>query len=127
MTIYDLKPSFQNLLRVPLVIRLFNAGINTTKSLAAMFPLPAYRFHPDPVSDPRLFLLLPPVLLSDMALNAIDGMLAANITRKAASARSSMNWAMWYPIRFFISRLSQLLFPGSSHLDTADPVSLCTD
>lgn len=37
MTIYDLKPKFQNLLR-PVVIRLFNAGITANQvTLAAMF------------------------------------------------------------------------------------------
>jgi len=77
MTLYDLKPRFQALLR-PLAARLASAGITANQvTLAAALGsvllglLLAYlrRYH-------LLFLLLPVWLFVRMALNAIDGMLA---------------------------------------------------
>ncbi|MBC4011437.1 CDP-alcohol phosphatidyltransferase family protein [Morganella morganii] len=83
MTIYDLKPKFQNLLR-PVVIRLFNAGITANQvTLAAMFLSLLTGFILILFPDPRLFLLLPPVLFIRMALNAIDGMLAREHNQKS--------------------------------------------
>lgn len=83
MTIYDLKPKFQNLLR-PVVIRLFNAGITANQvTLAAMFLSLLTGFILILFPDPRLFLLLPPVLFIRMALNAIDGMLAREHHQKS--------------------------------------------
>lgn len=83
MTIYDLKPKFQNLLR-PVVIRLFNAGITANQvTLAAMFLSLITGFILILFPDPRLFLLLPPVLFIRMALNAIDGMLAREHHQKS--------------------------------------------
>lgn len=83
MTIYDLKPKFQNLLR-PIVRKLFEAGITANQvtlaalglsiivgALLAIFP------------SPYLFILLPFVLFIRMALNAIDGMLAREHNQKS--------------------------------------------
>ncbi|HEQ1856819.1 TPA: CDP-alcohol phosphatidyltransferase family protein [Providencia alcalifaciens] len=83
MTIYDLKPKFQNLLR-PIVRQLFEAGITANQvtlaalglsiivgALLAIFP------------SPYLFVLLPFVLFIRMALNAIDGMLAREHNQKS--------------------------------------------
>lgn len=77
MTLYDLKPRFQALLR-PAVTRLAAAGVTANQVTllaaagsiglgAALVALPANR---------ALFLLLPVWLVVRMALNAIDGMLA---------------------------------------------------
>lgn len=77
MTLYDLKPRFQALLR-PIVAQLASVGITANQvTLAAagcsvglgmvLVALPVNR---------ALFLLLPAWLLVRMALNAIDGMLA---------------------------------------------------
>ncbi|WP_272534125.1 CDP-alcohol phosphatidyltransferase family protein [Providencia sp. PROV212] len=83
MTIYDLKPKFQNLLR-PIVRQLFEAGITANQvtlaalglsiivgALLAIFP------------SPYLFILLPFALFIRMALNAIDGMLAREHNQKS--------------------------------------------
>lgn len=83
MTIYDLKPKFQNLLR-PIVRQLFETGITANQvtlaalglsiivgALLAIFP------------SPYLFILLPFVLFIRMALNAIDGMLAREHNQKS--------------------------------------------
>lgn len=83
MTIYDLKPKFQNLLR-PIVRQLFEAEITANQvtlaalglsiivgALLAIFP------------SPYLFVLLPFVLFIRMALNAIDGMLAREHNQKS--------------------------------------------
>lgn len=87
MTIYDLKPKFQNLLR-PIVRQLFEAGITANQvtlaalglsiivgALLAIFP------------SPYLFILLPFVLFIRMALNAIDGMLAREHNQKVTLAQ----------------------------------------
>jgi CDP-diacylglycerol--glycerol-3-phosphate 3-phosphatidyltransferase len=77
MTIYDLKPAFQNLLR-PVCNALAKAGVTANQvTVAAMFlsivtGAAIVVLH----DDHRVLLLLPVVLLLRMALNAIDGMLA---------------------------------------------------
>jgi phosphatidylglycerophosphate synthase len=76
MTIYDLKPRFQALLR-PGVGRLYAAGISANQVTLAALGLSCLMgawlaLWPGPVG----LLLLPVVLLLRMALNAIDGMLA---------------------------------------------------
>jgi CDP-diacylglycerol--glycerol-3-phosphate 3-phosphatidyltransferase len=77
MTIYDLKPAFQNLLR-PVCNALAKAGVTANQvTVAAMFlsivtGATIVVLH----DDHRVLLLLPVVLLLRMALNAIDGMLA---------------------------------------------------
>jgi CDP-diacylglycerol--glycerol-3-phosphate 3-phosphatidyltransferase len=76
-SVYDLKPAFQNLLRPP-CRWLARIGVTPNQiTLAALFlslatgALLAWR-----AAHPGWFLLLPPVLLLRMALNALDGMLA---------------------------------------------------
>jgi len=76
-SIYELKPTFQNLLR-PLCHRLVQWKITANQvTLCAMLlsvavgVLIAWQ-----INNPVIFLLLPPILLIRMALNAIDGMMA---------------------------------------------------
>ena len=78
MTLYDLKPRFQVLLR-PLVVRLAAAGVTAngiTLAAAAgsvlLGAVVAWRVG----ASPTIILLLPPWLLLRMGLNAVDGMLA---------------------------------------------------
>ncbi|SDI05353.1 CDP-diacylglycerol--glycerol-3-phosphate 3-phosphatidyltransferase [Paraburkholderia phenazinium] len=85
MSVYALKPKFQNLLR-PLVRRLAQAGVTANQvtiaaalgsilvGLVAAFGFPLV----------RLFLLIPVWLFLRMALNAIDGMLAREFGQKSA-------------------------------------------
>ncbi|KAB8312154.1 CDP-alcohol phosphatidyltransferase family protein [Erwinia endophytica] len=85
MTLYDIKPKFQNLLR-PVVIRLHARGVSANQvTLLAMltsillggvlivFPMPI------------LFVSLPLFLFFRMALNAIDGMLAREFNQQSIS------------------------------------------
>ncbi len=77
MTIYDLKPAFQNLLR-PLCRALANAGVTANQVTIAALLLSvgvgaALALNPDTAW--ALF-LVPATLFIRMALNAIDGMLA---------------------------------------------------
>ncbi|MBK5072386.1 CDP-alcohol phosphatidyltransferase family protein [Budviciaceae bacterium CWB-B4] len=83
MTLYDLKPRFQALLR-PLLKRLFRAGVTANQvTLAALIASVAIGvllfFFPRPV----LFLILPIFLFIRMALNAIDGLLAREYNQKS--------------------------------------------
>jgi len=85
MSIYALKPRFQDLLR-PLTRRLAAAGVtaNQVTLLAAALSVGlglALAVHPQRTS---LFLLLPVLLFVRMALNAIDGMLAREFGQKSA-------------------------------------------
>jgi CDP-diacylglycerol--glycerol-3-phosphate 3-phosphatidyltransferase len=85
MSVYALKPKFQNLLR-PLVRQLARAGVTANQvtisaalgsilvGLVAAVGFPLY----------RLFLLIPVWLFLRMALNAIDGMLAREFGQKSA-------------------------------------------
>ena len=84
MTLYDLKPRFQALLR-PLVRRLADAGVTAIQmTLAAAIgsvalgALLCCKSH-----NHALFLLLPVWLALRMALNAIDGMLAREFGQKS--------------------------------------------
>lgn len=77
MTIYDLKPAFQNLLR-PACNMLARAGVTANQVTVAAVLL---SFATGAVvlagnADRRVLLLVPVVLMIRMALNAIDGMLA---------------------------------------------------
>lgn len=76
-SIYDLKPRFQRLLR-PLVRDLAAGGITANQVTvgAAVLSIVTGAVIARWPDSPRLLLLLPPVLLARMALNAIDGMLA---------------------------------------------------
>ena len=84
MSIYDLKPKFQNLLR-PLVINLEQRGVTANQvTLTAcaisvilgliLTALSGYHW---------LFILIPIWLFVRMALNAIDGMLAREFNQKS--------------------------------------------
>ena len=84
MSIYDLKPKFQNLLR-PLVIKLEQRGVTANQvTLTAcaisvilgliLTALSGYHW---------LFILIPIWLFVRMALNAIDGMLAREFNKKS--------------------------------------------
>jgi CDP-diacylglycerol--glycerol-3-phosphate 3-phosphatidyltransferase len=77
MTLYDLKPRFQKLLR-PLTHALFRAGITPNQvTCAAALASMAYGLWMLCASASAWpYLLLPLFLLLRMALNAIDGMLA---------------------------------------------------
>ncbi|HXO20651.1 MAG TPA: CDP-alcohol phosphatidyltransferase family protein [Thermoanaerobaculia bacterium] len=84
-SVYDLKPAFQRLLR-PLCRALAGAGVtaNQVTAAAAVLSLAAgacIAWKPDARWP---LLLLPPVLLARMALNAIDGMLAREHGMKSA-------------------------------------------
>ncbi len=87
MSIYDLKPKFQNLLR-PLVIKLEQRGVTANQVtltacaisvilgliLTALTALSGHHW---------LFILIPIWLFVRMALNAIDGMLAREFNQKS--------------------------------------------
>ena len=77
LTIYQLKPGFQALLR-PLTRRLASLGVTANQvtvaaSLLSVAAGTAIYLRPE---TPAILLLLPAVLLVRMGLNAIDGMLA---------------------------------------------------
>ena len=83
MTIYDLKPKFQDLLR-PIVYKLFQAGITANQvTLAALLLSIFIGVLLFIFPNPRLFILLPFILFIRMALNAIDGMLAREHGQKS--------------------------------------------
>ena len=83
MSIYGLKPKFQNLLR-PLVKRLYNVGITanqvtlTACILSILLGVLLTKF----ADISALFFLLPIWMFLRMALNAIDGMLAREFNQK---------------------------------------------
>lgn len=83
MSIYELKPKFQNLLR-PLVKRLYNVGITanqvtlTACILSILLGVLLTKF----ANISALFFLLPIWMFLRMALNAIDGMLAREFNQK---------------------------------------------
>ena len=76
MSIYGLKPKFQNLLR-PLVKRLYNAGItaNQVTLVACIISILLGALLTKFADISALFFLLPIWMFLRMALNAIDGML----------------------------------------------------
>lgn len=76
MTLYDLKPRFQALLR-PLAARLVAMGVTANQvTLAAVILSAATGAFLAWSATPAAFLVLPVVLLLRMGLNAIDGMIA---------------------------------------------------
>src|SRR6187551_1259346 len=78
ISIYQLKPAFQNLLR-PLVQRLAGAGVTANSvTLTAMLISIALGIwlYFCATSAPHWFLLLPLWMFVRMAFNAVDGMLA---------------------------------------------------
>ena len=83
MSIYELKPKFQNLLR-PLVKRLYNAGItaNQVTLTACIISILLGVLLAKFANISALFFLLPIWMFLRMALNAIDGMLAREFNQK---------------------------------------------
>jgi CDP-diacylglycerol--glycerol-3-phosphate 3-phosphatidyltransferase len=85
VSVYDLKPKFQNLLR-PLCARLARAGVTANQvtlsaaALSVALGAAIWATH----GATWALLLLPPVLFVRMALNAIDGMLAREFAQKSA-------------------------------------------
>lgn len=83
MTLYEIKPKFQNLLR-PLVVRLHAQGITANQvTLFAMLTSVVLGALLMCFSDPRFFITLPVFLFFRMALNAIDGMLAREFNQQS--------------------------------------------
>lgn len=84
MTLYDLKPRFQALLR-PMVGKLARAGVtaNQVTLAAAIISILIGAVLCAWPERRALFLLLPLWLLLRMALNAIDGMLAREFGQKS--------------------------------------------
>ena len=84
MTLYDLKPRFQELLR-PSVRRLAQAGIsaNQVTLCAAVVSVVLGVVVAVSADTPGLFVLIPGWLLLRMALNAIDGMVAREFGQKS--------------------------------------------
>lgn len=85
MTIYELKPRFQHLLR-PLTKALAGSGVTANQvTLAACFiSIGIGTLLVGVPHEPMLFLLVPAWLFVRMALNAIDGMLAGEFGQKTA-------------------------------------------
>ena len=83
MSIYELKPKFQNLLR-PLVRRLYSAGAtaNQVTLTACIFSILLAVLLVQFADISTLFFLLPIWMFLRMALNAIDGMLAREFNQK---------------------------------------------
>lgn len=84
LSLYQLKPRFQALLR-PLVARLAAAGVTangvTCAAMLVSLALGALLFA---FPRPALFLLLPAWMFVRMAFNAIDGMLAREFGQRSA-------------------------------------------
>ncbi len=82
-SVYDLKPAFQGLLR-PIVKGLARSGVTANQVTVAAMLLSLATGAAIALAPERsgLLLLLPPVLLLRMALNAIDGMLAREHDQK---------------------------------------------
>lgn len=107
-SIYQLKPAFQKLLR-PLCRRLAAAGVSANQVTLAAVLLSLLTGLLIAYQAPAVWplLLLPPVLLIRMALNAIDGMLARE--HGMASALGAIlnelgdviaDSALWLPLAF---------------------------
>lgn len=77
MTLYDIKPGFQALLR-PIAARLFRAGVRANQVTvgACIISIAFGVWLASAASTPVVFLLIPVWLFMRMAFNAIDGVLA---------------------------------------------------
>jgi CDP-diacylglycerol--glycerol-3-phosphate 3-phosphatidyltransferase len=108
LTIYQLKPAFQGLLR-PLVTRLAGAGVtaNAVTMIAMMLSLAlgALLCLLGP-GQPALFLLLPLWMFLRMALNAVDGMLAREFGQKT-------------PLGAYLNELSDVVSDAALYLPFA--------
>ena len=84
VSVYGLKPRFQNLLR-PLCRRLAGAGVTANQVTIGAAVLSVAAGSAIAASDGASWalLLIPPVLFGRMALNAIDGMLAREFDQKS--------------------------------------------
>ncbi len=84
ISIYQLKPRFQNLLR-PLVKRLFDRGITANQVTLAACAVSILVGAIAALSIPHMwvFALIPAWMILRMALNAIDGMLAREFGQKS--------------------------------------------
>ncbi|SNY61330.1 CDP-alcohol phosphatidyltransferase family protein [Enterobacter sp. CC120223-11] len=83
MTLYDIKPKFQNLLR-PTVVRLHAIGVTANQvTLLAMLASVLLGGVLMCFPKPLLFISLPVFLFFRMALNAIDGMLAREFNQQS--------------------------------------------
>ncbi len=83
MTLYDIKPKFQSLLR-PGLKWLYQKGVTANQvTLAALIGSLLVGVILTLFPDPALFLLLPFFLFFRMALNAIDGMLAREYNQQS--------------------------------------------
>lgn len=84
MSIYSLKPKFQNLLR-PITQRLYDSGVTANQVtlfaciVSVLLGLGLYALQAPSV----LFVLIPIWMFIRMALNAIDGMLAREFNQKS--------------------------------------------
>ncbi|NAT57860.1 CDP-alcohol phosphatidyltransferase, partial [Pseudomonas syringae pv. actinidifoliorum] len=84
ISIYQLKPRFQNLLR-PLVQRLYDRGITANQVTLAACAISLLIGAVVAVAIPHywVFALIPAWMIVRMALNAIDGMLAREFGQKS--------------------------------------------
>lgn len=83
MTLYDIKPKFQNLLR-PMVVKLHAGGVTANQvtllaMLTSVFLGGLLMYFPTTI----LYISLPFYLFFRMALNAIDGMLAREFKQQS--------------------------------------------
>lgn len=107
MTIYDLKPAFQNLLR-PVCRRLASAGISANQvTLSALAMSAGWGALIAVYSGSKWPLLgMPAILFIRMALNAIDGMLAREHNMKS-------------PLGAFLNELGDVLSDSALYLPLA--------
>jgi phosphatidylglycerophosphate synthase len=84
MTVYALKPRFQDLLR-PIVTSLGKSGVtaNAVTLSAALVSVLVGAVTARFAETPTVFLIVPAWLFARMALNAIDGMLAREFRQKS--------------------------------------------
>ena len=107
ITIYDLKPRFQRLLR-PLATALANAGVtaNQVTMLAMLISIAVGAFVAWREAWRWPFLLLPVWLFLRMAMNAIDGMLAREFGQQS-------------PLGAYLNELSDVVSDAALYLPFA--------
>ncbi len=104
MTLYQIKPLFQSLLR-PTMFWLNKHHVTANHiTLAALALSLLTGLLLMLVAQPILFLLLPIVLFIRMALNALDGMMARECNQQTRLGAILMKLAMLFPILRFIYR-----------------------